>query len=106
MNVYCPFCNGAGSFRAILFVISGHAKEKIGVHFEPFVPEGGNILVHGKSKVRYPHNSTSVADPQSALLSMWIRIRIQGLYRQKFYGWKKSYFIDHIGGIHLTLCLS
>jgi hypothetical protein len=35
----------------MLFVISGHAKEKIGVHFEPFVPEGGNILVHGKSKV-------------------------------------------------------
>jgi hypothetical protein len=51
VNVYCPSCNGAGSFRAILFVISGHAKEKIGVHFEPFVPEGGNILVHGKSKV-------------------------------------------------------
>jgi hypothetical protein len=53
INVYCPFCNGAGCFRAILFFISGHAKEKIGVHFEPFVPEGGNILVHGKSKVRY-----------------------------------------------------
>jgi hypothetical protein len=47
----------------MLFVISGHAKEKIGVHFEPFVPEGGNILVHGKSKVRYPYDSTSVVDP-------------------------------------------
>jgi hypothetical protein len=33
------------------FISLEAASQKIAVHFEPFVPEGGHILVHGKSKV-------------------------------------------------------